>query len=170
MATEDYREVHLPAAARAELLLREMTLEEKCDQLTGGWPWLLVRPDGSDADGADELLKRAPGHVAGLSADDPARLARPVGAIQRQYTTRTRLGAGHIAASVTNVGPMAGAAQLGYTNVAHEFAVEPASVEVLLGFNSDDRRLQESFALVGKPRVLAGGERSFRCEAVLDHV
>ena len=92
MSTQDYRDVHLPAAARAELLLREMTLEEKCDQLTGGWPWLLVRPDGSDADGAEELLKRAPGHVAGLSADDPGRLARLVGAIQRQYTTRTRLG------------------------------------------------------------------------------
>ena len=92
MSTEDYRDAHLPAAARAELLLREMTVEEKCDQLTGGWPWLLVRADGSDANGADELLKRAPGHVPGLSADDPVRLARLVGAIQRQYTTRTRLG------------------------------------------------------------------------------
>ena len=92
MPTDDYRDAHLPAATRADLLLRQMTPEEKCDQLTAGWPWLLVRADGSDAEGAADLLQRAPGHVAGLSADDPARLARLVGAIQRQYTTRTRLG------------------------------------------------------------------------------
>lgn len=92
MSTENYRDSSLPAGVRAGLLLREMTLEEKCDQLTAAWPWSLVRADGSDAEGAEEFLKRAPGHVAGLSADDPARLALLVGAIQRQYVTRTRLG------------------------------------------------------------------------------
>ncbi|MEU9348554.1 glycoside hydrolase family 3 N-terminal domain-containing protein [Streptomyces sp. NPDC048278] len=92
MSTEDYRDILLPNAARAELLLSEMTLEEKCDQLTAVWPWCLVRADGSEADGAEEVIKRAPGHIAGLTADDPARLARLVGGIQRQYVTRTRLG------------------------------------------------------------------------------
>jgi beta-glucosidase len=62
------------------------------------------------------------------------------------------------------------AAQLGYTNVARDFAVEPARVDYLLGFDSDDRRLVGSFALVGKPRVLGSAERSFLCEAVVEHV
>lgn len=92
MPTESFRDARLPATERADLLLREMTLQEKCDQLTGVWPWLLVRADGSDAEGAEAVLRRAPGHVAALSGEDPARLARVVGAIQRQYVTRTRLG------------------------------------------------------------------------------
>ncbi|MDQ0957347.1 beta-glucosidase-like glycosyl hydrolase [Streptomyces sp. B4I13] len=92
MSTQDHRDAGLPANVRAELLLREMTLEEKVDQLSAEWPWNLVRADGSDAEGAEDVLKRAPGHVAGLTADDPQRLARLTGAIQRQYVTRTRLG------------------------------------------------------------------------------
>ncbi|MDW8803603.1 glycoside hydrolase family 3 N-terminal domain-containing protein [Streptomyces scabiei] len=92
MSTQDHRDAGLPADVRAELLLRAMTLEEKADQLSAVWPWCLVRADGSEAEGAREVIKRAPGHVAGLTADDPQRLARLVGAIQRQYVTRTRLG------------------------------------------------------------------------------
>jgi hypothetical protein len=59
MSSEDYRDPSLSAGVRAELVLRQMTLEEKCDQLTAGWPWLLVRADGSDAEGAGEVLTRA---------------------------------------------------------------------------------------------------------------
>ncbi|MCZ0997502.1 glycoside hydrolase family 3 C-terminal domain-containing protein [Streptomyces mirabilis] len=92
MSPQDHRDASLPFGLRAELLLREMTLEEKCAQLTAGWPWFLVRPDGSEAEGAEEAIKTAPGHVAGLTADDPAGLARMAGEIQRQYLTRTRLG------------------------------------------------------------------------------
>jgi hypothetical protein len=62
------------------------------------------------------------------------------------------------------------AAQLGYTNVEHDFAVEPAPVEFFLGFDSDDRRLAGSFELVGKPRALASAERSFLSEATVEHV
>jgi hypothetical protein len=62
------------------------------------------------------------------------------------------------------------AGQLGYTNVARDFAVEPALVEFFLGFDSDDRRLQGSFELVGKPRVLASAERSFLSQAAVEHV
>lgn len=91
-STEEHREARLPAADRADLLLRQMTLDEKCDQLTGGWPWLMVRSDGSDADGVDALLPHAPGHIPGLAGDDPVRIALITGAIQRQYVTRTRLG------------------------------------------------------------------------------
>ncbi|MEU6103692.1 glycoside hydrolase family 3 N-terminal domain-containing protein [Streptomyces flaveolus] len=92
MSIQDHHDATLPPHVRAELLLREMTLREKVDQLSAVWPWTLVRPDGSDAAGAEEVIKRAPGHVAGLTADDPQRLALLVGAIQRQYVTRTRLG------------------------------------------------------------------------------
>jgi hypothetical protein len=56
------------------------------------------------------------------------------------------------------------AAQLGYTNLARDFAVEPAAVEVFLGLDSDDRALSGSFELVGKPRALTSSERSFLCE------
>ena len=49
MRTEDYRDAQLPAGDRADLLLRRMTLEEKCGQLTSTVPWRLIRGDGSDA-------------------------------------------------------------------------------------------------------------------------
>ena len=56
------------------------------------------------------------------------------------------------------------ATQLGYTNLARQFAVEPAHVEYFLGFDSDDRRLQGHFQLVGEPRVLTSAQRSFLSE------
>jgi beta-glucosidase len=62
------------------------------------------------------------------------------------------------------------ATQLGYTNVARDFAVEPAQVAYFLGLDSADRRLEGSFELVGKPRLLASAERSFLSEAVADRV
>jgi beta-glucosidase-like glycosyl hydrolase len=82
----------LPSDVRAQLLLQEMTPAEKCHQLTSVMPWSVVRPDGSDAESADELLQDPPGHVAQLIVDDPARLADLVGAIQPRFVTRTRLG------------------------------------------------------------------------------
>lgn len=92
MSTTDHRDARLPAAERASLLLREMTLEEKCYQLVSVMPWTLVRADGSDADDAEEWLAHPPGHVAGLIVDTPAKLAQLVGSIQRQAVERTRLG------------------------------------------------------------------------------
>ncbi|MES5823091.1 glycoside hydrolase family 3 N-terminal domain-containing protein [Streptomyces sp. RG80] len=91
-STPEFRDARLSADVRAESLLREMTIEEKCAQLTCAWPWRLIDADGSDAEGADEFLKGPPGHVAAVAADDPVRVARMTGAIQRQYVTRTRLG------------------------------------------------------------------------------
>jgi beta-glucosidase-like glycosyl hydrolase len=89
--SQSYRDAGLSPDTRTRLLLREMTLEEKCHQLVGVFPWSLVAPDGSDAAGAAARLEAPPGHIAGLNVDDPARLARLVGAIQQQYVTRTRL-------------------------------------------------------------------------------
>jgi beta-glucosidase len=56
------------------------------------------------------------------------------------------------------------AAQLGYTNLAHDFAVEPATVNVLLGFDSDNHALSGTFELTGRPRILTSGERAFLSE------
>ncbi|MFG2971125.1 glycoside hydrolase family 3 N-terminal domain-containing protein [Streptomyces sp. NPDC048288] len=91
-SSHSHRDVHLPADTRAALLLPEMTLEEKCAQLTAVWPWKLIDADGTQAEGADEFLKVPPGHIPALSADDPNRIARMTGAIQHQFVTRTRLG------------------------------------------------------------------------------
>src|SRR5206468_12580430 len=82
----------LSADTRAEQLLGEMTLEEKCHQLTGVAAWALIDPDGSDSPQAEETLRTPPGVVSNFATDDPAQLARLVGSMQRQAVTRTRLG------------------------------------------------------------------------------
>jgi beta-glucosidase-like glycosyl hydrolase len=82
----------LPSDVRADLLLQEMTLAEKCHQLTSVMPWNVVRPDHADTESTEELLRNPPGHVAQLIVDDPARLADLVSAIQQRFVTRTRLG------------------------------------------------------------------------------
>jgi beta-glucosidase len=92
MPSNDYRDTRLTAGDRADLLLREMTLDEKCHQLTAVMPWSLIRADGSDAADAAEVLTHPVGHVTGLAVDDPARHADLIGGIQRRFVTRTRLG------------------------------------------------------------------------------
>ena len=54
-----------------------------------------------------------------------------------------------------------GASQLAYTNLAREVAVEPARVDVFVGFDAHDRSLTGSFGVTGAPRVVAGADRSF---------
>ncbi|OLT30802.1 beta-glucosidase [Actinomadura sp. CNU-125] len=92
MPEDSHRNADLPDDVRAELLLREMTLEEKCGQLSSVFPWALVQADGSAATGAEETLRHPPGHIAALYLDDPAQQARLIGRLQRQFVTRTRLG------------------------------------------------------------------------------
>jgi beta-glucosidase-like glycosyl hydrolase len=89
---DTWRDERLDPGHRAELLLREMTTAEKCHQITARMSWYLVRPDGTDADGVEQVLRNPPGHVAQLILDDPARLAAMVGTIQRQVIGRSRLG------------------------------------------------------------------------------
>ncbi|MGW1272331.1 fibronectin type III-like domain-contianing protein [Streptomyces sp. NPDC002491] len=61
------------------------------------------------------------------------------------------------------------ASQLGHTNAARAFAVEPARVDFFLGFDSDDRRVEGSFDLVGDPRELTAAQRAFLSETVTEH-
>jgi beta-glucosidase len=49
---------------RAELLLAQLTIAEKCHQLTARMPWSVVNADGTDAAGAAEVLRNPPGHIA----------------------------------------------------------------------------------------------------------
>ena len=52
-----------------------MTTAEKCHQLTARMPWSLINPDGSDADGVEDVLRNPPGHIAQLIQNDAAELA-----------------------------------------------------------------------------------------------
>ena len=88
----DHLDPRLSLDERADLLARAMTTVEKCHQLTAVPPWWLKRVDGSDPDGVDDLLAKAPGHVCNFATDDPASLAEIVGRVQRTAVTRTRLG------------------------------------------------------------------------------
>ncbi|MEV4264027.1 glycoside hydrolase family 3 N-terminal domain-containing protein [Kribbella sp. NPDC049584] len=90
--TPHYLDASLAPDVRAELLLREMTLEEKCFQLTSVMPWAMVRADGSDTNSTDQNLRTPPGHVAQLIVDEPRKLADIVAAVQQRFITRTRLG------------------------------------------------------------------------------
>ena len=87
----DHLNTHLPSSERASLLLHELTLEEKCAQLVGVWPWHLVTPEGETVASSD-LLAAPPGAVSGLTVDTPDKLADLVGAIQRLLVERTRAG------------------------------------------------------------------------------
>ncbi|WSQ15174.1 glycoside hydrolase family 3 C-terminal domain-containing protein [Streptomyces sp. NBC_01231] len=90
--TGTWRDERLAPDDRADLLLREMTTAEKCHQLTARMSWYLVKPDGSDAPDADEVLRHPPGHIAQLILDDPAQLAAMTGTIQHKIISRSRLG------------------------------------------------------------------------------
>ncbi|XVV10125.1 glycoside hydrolase family 3 N-terminal domain-containing protein [Actinoplanes sp. CA-131856] len=87
-----WQDERLEPGHRAELLLAEMTTAEKCHQLTARMAWSLVKADGTDSDGAEDVLRNPPGHVAQLILDDPAQLAEMVGTIQKQVLSRSRLG------------------------------------------------------------------------------
>ena len=68
-----------------------MTVGEKCHQLTSRMPWSLINADGSDAAGADDVLRNPPGHIAQLIQNDAAQLAA-MSRIQHQVLSRSRLG------------------------------------------------------------------------------
>lgn len=59
------------------------------------------------------------------------------------------------------------AAQLGYTDLQSDFAVEPAAVDIWVGFSADDHPLHATVDVVGSPRTLASSERAFLSEAVV---
>ena len=60
------------------------------------------------------------------------------------------------------------ASQLAYTNLARQVAIEPARVDVFVGFDSDDRSLAGSLHMTGAPRIVLSAERSFLSTASVD--
>ncbi|MFE5671653.1 glycoside hydrolase family 3 N-terminal domain-containing protein [Agromyces sp. NPDC056523] len=94
MATsaEEHLDLALSPEERAELLLRRMTLREKCHQLVGVPPWSLVNPDLSEPADLEATLARAPGHISNFAIDDPRRLSQLIETMQRRAVEQTRLG------------------------------------------------------------------------------
>jgi beta-glucosidase-like glycosyl hydrolase len=88
----DHREPTLPIDQRVDLLVERMPVREKCWQLVSVAPWSLVRPGGGRPDRVADLLEKAPGHVAGVIADDPRVAADLVARLQYQAINHTRLG------------------------------------------------------------------------------
>lgn len=77
---------------RANLLLSQMTLREKCFQLTSVPPWYLTLASGERPTMADEYVEKAPGHICNFGVDDPETMASIVGRLQRLVVEETRLG------------------------------------------------------------------------------
>jgi beta-glucosidase len=62
------------------------------------------------------------------------------------------------------------AAQLGCTNAARDFAVEPGRVELFIGFHADDRRLTGQLAVEGPARVLRAADRTFLSAVMVEPI
>jgi hypothetical protein len=89
--TAPWMNEQLDPGHRAQLLLAQLTIAEKCHQLTVRMPWSVVNADGTDAAGAAEVLRNPPGHIAQLILDDAGKLADMVGRIQRKVLSASRL-------------------------------------------------------------------------------
>lgn len=87
---EAHLDTRRTSAERTALLMAELTIEEKCAQMVGIFPWVLVTPDGLPAVDSHHLVTAPPGHVAGLTVDDQDRLVLLVGAVQRRMMEETR--------------------------------------------------------------------------------
>lgn len=85
----------LPPHERAQLLLNEMTIEEKAQQLTCIMPQAVLGAHGLLADKLEPVLSNGIGQVAPLTStggSTPQRVANEVNLIQRHLVEGTRLG------------------------------------------------------------------------------
>jgi beta-glucosidase len=62
------------------------------------------------------------------------------------------------------------ASQLGYTNLAGEFTVDPGTIEWRAGLDADDRAAEGTLRLTGESRPLRSAERTFLSEVVVTDV
>ena len=71
--------------------------------------------------------------------------------------TRVELGAGGAARVTFTID----ATQLAYTNLARDFAVEPAPLDVYVGLLADDRQAEATIEMTGETRIITSAERVF---------
>ncbi len=90
-----FRDATLSPQERAALLLGEMTIEEKAQQLTCIQPQSVILAGSLRADTADEVLGNGIGQVSPLTSTggtNPQRIADEINQIQRHLREKTRLG------------------------------------------------------------------------------
>jgi len=91
-----FRNSSLNPRERAQLLLSEMTIDEKAQQLTCIMPQAVLAPEGSALLGTVEaVLGNGIGQVSPLTSTggtDPQRIAEEVNLVQRYLVEQTRLG------------------------------------------------------------------------------
>ncbi len=90
-----HRDSSLSPRIRAELLLREMTIEEKAQQLTCIMPQSVLADGGLRVEALEAVLGDGIGQVAPLTSTGgttPQRIADEVNLIQHHLVERTRLG------------------------------------------------------------------------------
>ncbi|WP_405475937.1 glycoside hydrolase family 3 N-terminal domain-containing protein [Paenarthrobacter ilicis] len=95
MDTTSFRNPALPPHERAQLLLAEMTIEEKAQQLTCIMPQAVLGAEGLLTDNLGPVLGHGIGQVAPLTSTGgttPQRVADEVNLIQRHLVENTRLG------------------------------------------------------------------------------
>ncbi len=93
--TTGFRDASLAAYDRAVLLLREMTIEEKAQQLTCIMPQSVLTADGLRAEALEPVLGNGIGQVAPLTSTGgttPQRVANEINLVQRYLVEQTRLG------------------------------------------------------------------------------
>ena len=92
---DSFRNAALAPAARAQLLLKEMTIEEKSQQLTCIMPPSVLAAGALNPETIDAVLGHGIGQVAPLTSTggtNPQRIATEVNLIQRHLVENTRLG------------------------------------------------------------------------------
>lgn len=62
------------------------------------------------------------------------------------------------------------AAQLGYTNLANEFVVDPGEVGLFIGLDADDKAVSAIISLTGPQRPLRASERVFRSTVAVENI
>ncbi len=93
--TATFRDPALPSSERAALLLAEMTIEEKAQQLTCIQPQSVLDASGLKAESLGPVLSNGIGQVAPLTSTGgttPQQIADEINLIQRHLVERTRLG------------------------------------------------------------------------------
>ena len=90
-----YRDASLPIHERVQVLLEQMTLDEKLAQLGSTYVYEILDGGELDPERAANVMEHGIGHISrigGASALEPHQVAKVANAIQTDLLTRTRLG------------------------------------------------------------------------------